>query len=137
MRNLLDSIVGVMGKTSEDEEMLSPKLRLSLLLEIEEGDVMKALLHLNPNKARGTDGTSAKVLRMVAPGICGSLTDIVNSCLKEGCNPEEWKSANISLVHKGGLPQITDRSPSFQLLLRFLTGLSTSSFMTIYRKTRF
>ena len=45
MRNLLDSIVGVMGKTSEDEEMLSPKLRLSLLLEIEEGDVLKALLH--------------------------------------------------------------------------------------------
>ena len=39
--------------------MLSWKLRLSLLLEIEEGDVLKALLHLNPNKACGTDGTSA------------------------------------------------------------------------------
>ena len=33
-------------------------------IEIEEGDVLKALLHLNPNKACGTDGTSAKVLRI-------------------------------------------------------------------------
>ena len=41
--------------------MLSWKLRLSLLLEIEEGDVLKALLHLNLNKACGTDGTSAKL----------------------------------------------------------------------------
>ena len=117
--------------------MLSRKLKLILLLEIEEGDVLKALLHLNPNKACGTDGTSAKVLRMVAPGICSSLTVIFNACLKEGCNPEEWKSANITPVHKGGLPQITDLSPCFQLLLRFLRGLSTSSFLTMYRKTRF
>ena len=57
---------------------------------------------------------------MVAPGICGSLTVIFNTCLKEGCNPEEWKSADITPVHKGGLPRITDQSPSFQLLLRFL-----------------
>ena len=69
--------------------MLSRKLRLSLLLEIEEGDLLKALLHLNPNKACGMDGTSAKVFRMVAPGICGSLTVMFNACLKEGCNPEE------------------------------------------------
>ena len=117
--------------------MLSRKLRLSLLLEIEEGDVWKALLHLNPKKGCGMDRTNAKVLRTVAPGICGSLTVIFNTCLKEGCNPEEWKSADITPVHKGGLPRITDQSPSFQLLLRFLRGLSTSSFVTIYRKTRF
>ena len=116
--------------------MLSRKLRLSLLLGIEEGDVLKALLHLIRLVVQ-TDGISVKVLRMVAPGICGSLTVIVNACLKEGCNPEEWKSANITPVHKGGLPQITDQSPSFQLLLRFLKGLSTSSFMTVYRKTSF
>ena len=29
-------------------------------------------------------------------------------------------------MHKGGLPQITDWSPCFQLLLRFLRDLSTS-----------
>ena len=64
--------------------MLSRKLRLSLLLEIEEGDVLKALLHLNPNKACGTDRTNTKVVRMVAPGICSSLTVIFNACLKYG-----------------------------------------------------
>ena len=77
---------------------------------------------------------------MVAPGICGSLTVIFNACLKEGCNQEEWKSANITPVHKGGnddVPRITDQSPCFQLLLRFMRDLSTSSFTTIYRKQDF
>ena len=55
----------------------------------------------------GTDGISAKVLRMVAPEICGSLTVVFNACLKEGCNPEEWKSANITPVHKGGNDDVT------------------------------
>ena len=44
---------------------------------------------------------------MVAPGISGSLTVIFNACLKEGCNPQEWKSAIITLVHKGGNDNVT------------------------------
>ena len=50
--------------------------------EIEEGDVLKPLLHLNPNRACGKDGISAKVLRMVTLGIFGSLAVIFNACLK-------------------------------------------------------
>ena len=104
------SIVGVMGKMSEDAGDAESEVEVESTFrfkEIEEGDVLKALLHLNPNKACGTDGISANVLRMVAPGICDSLTVIFNACLKEGRNPEEWKSANSTPVHKGGNVDVT------------------------------
>ena len=42
-----------------------------------------------------------------AQRICGSLTVVFNACLKEGCNPEEWKSANITPVHKGENDDVT------------------------------
>ena len=89
---------------AESEVEVKPTFRFK---EIEERDVLKALPHLNPNKACGMDRISAKVLRMVAPGICGSLTVIFYACLKERCNPEEWKSANITPVHKGGNDDVT------------------------------
>ena len=44
---------------------------------------------------------------MVAPGISGSHNVIFNACLKEGCNPQKWKSAIITLVHKGGNDDVT------------------------------
>ena len=61
------SIVGVMGKTSKDAGDAESEVEVESTFrfkEIEEGDVLKALLHLNPNKACGTDGISAKVLRI-------------------------------------------------------------------------
>jgi len=99
-----------MGKMSEDAGDAESEVEVESTFrfkEIEERDVLKALLHLNPNKACGMDGISATVLRTVAPGISGSLAVIFNACLKEGCNPEEWKSANITLVHKGGNDDVT------------------------------
>ena len=68
--------------------------------QIEESEVLKTLLRLNPNKASGVDGISSKLLRMVAPGICYGVTKLFNACLQSGCMPEEWKSANITPVHK-------------------------------------
>ena len=35
--------------------------------QIEEGDTLKVLMSLDPNKACGADGISAKLLKMVAP----------------------------------------------------------------------
>ena len=69
---------------------------------IEERDVLKMLKSLDPNKACGVDGIGAKLLRMVAPGICRSLTSLFNASLRSGIVPEEWKSANVTPVPKGG-----------------------------------
>ena len=70
--------------------------------EIEEGDVLKVLKTLDPNKAYGADEIRSKLIRMVAPGICQSLTSLFNSSLRSGQVPEEWKAANITPVPKKG-----------------------------------
>ena len=67
--------------------------------EIEEGDVLKVFKILDPNKACGADEIGSKLLRMVAPGICQSLTSLFNSSLRSGQVPEEWKTANITPVY--------------------------------------
>ena len=69
---------------------------------IEEEDVLKCLKSLDPNKAVGTDGISAKILRTVAAGISESLTSLFNASLRSGEMPREWKSAHVTPVHKGG-----------------------------------
>ena len=45
-------------------------------------EVLELLKGLDPNKACGADGIGAKLLTMVAPGICSSLTSLFNSSLK-------------------------------------------------------
>ena len=50
--------------------------------EVKEEDVLELLKGLDPNKACGADGIGAKLLTMVAPGICSSLTSLFNSSLK-------------------------------------------------------
>ena len=63
---------------------------------------MKVLKTLDPNKACGADEIGLKLLRMVAPGICRGLTSLLNSSLRSGQVPEEWKSATITPVPKKG-----------------------------------
>ena len=105
LAKIFASVVGV--KEDSKEEVQENELELNVkskfsFRQIEESEVLKNLLRLNPNKASGVDGISSKLLRMVAPGICYSLTKLFNACLQSGCMPEEWKSANITPVHKGG-----------------------------------
>ena len=56
-----------MGKTSKDAGDAESEVEVESTFrfkEIEEGDVLKALPHLNPNNDCGMDGISAKVLRI-------------------------------------------------------------------------
>ena len=64
--------------------------------------LIELLKSLDPNKAYGADGIGVKLLRMVAPGICSSLTSLFNSSLKSGQVPGEWKAANVTPVPNGG-----------------------------------
>ena len=54
------------------------------------------LRSLDPNKAVGSDEVSAKILRVAAAGISGSLTSLFNYSLESGELPGEWKSAHIT-----------------------------------------
>ena len=44
--------------------------------------MLKVLKTLDPNKACGANEIESKLLRIVAPGICQSLTSLFNSSLR-------------------------------------------------------
>ena len=69
---------------------------------VKEEEVLALLRSLDPNKAVGSDEVSAKILRVAAAGISGSLTSLFNYSLESGELPGEWKLAHITPVPKGG-----------------------------------
>ena len=69
---------------------------------VDEGEVLNILKWLDPNKACRVDRISAKLLRMVAPGICRSLAHLFNASIKSRKVPEEWKSVHVKSVPKSG-----------------------------------
>ena len=101
----LSSLVGVVdegaGNTDVGKELPSCE-SIFKFARIEEEDVLKCLKSLDPNKAVGTDGISAKILRTVAAGISESLTSLFNASLRSGEMPSKWKSTHVTPVHKGG-----------------------------------
>lgn len=74
-KNLADTIVGVLEEGNGcigagRQQQLMREFKFST---IEEEDVLKLLCSLDPNKAVGVDGISAKLLRTAAPGISHSV----------------------------------------------------------------
>ena len=57
---------------------------------------------LDVKKVVGVDAISAKLLQMATPGISGSLASLFNHSLECGQIPQEWNSANVTPVQKGG-----------------------------------
>ncbi len=61
----------------------------------------------NGRKATGADGLSARLLKLAAPGIAKSLTQLFNYSLKSGQIPREWKAAHVTPVPKKGDKNLT------------------------------
>ena len=63
---------------------------------------MDGLNSLVVSKATGPDGLPARILKLAAPMIAGSLSTLFNACLTEGVFPDDWKLANVHPVFKSG-----------------------------------
>ena len=70
-------------------------------VDIDEGQVLELLNHLQPDKSPGSDGLHPRVLRECAQILAQPLTIIFQSSLREGCLPQCWKEANITAVMGG------------------------------------
>ena len=64
--------------------------------EVNPTQVKRVLEPLDPNKANGHDGISAKT---GAVEISLSLSTIYNSCIKKGQCPCDWKNEDCSAVY--------------------------------------
>ena len=73
-----------------------------LNITIEEEQVQKKLRSLRIDKAAGADDMTPRILAELADVISFPITCIMNDSIISGVVPDEWKSANVTPIHKSG-----------------------------------
>ncbi len=68
--------------------------------------VVKELNHLDSRKATGLDNINARILQNVSHVLAAPFTDIINSFLKYGEVPHDWKKSRDTQIFKAGDSQI-------------------------------
>ena len=63
-------------------------------------DILNITRSLNPNKADGWDGISARMIKLSDAALITPLKIIFTNCLRRGLFPEIWKYANAVPVYK-------------------------------------
>ena len=69
-------------------------------------DVVKLIKALDISKAHGHDGISVKMIKICVDSIAPPLTMIFQNSLAGGIFANDWKKANIVLIHKRSDKQI-------------------------------
>jgi len=80
-------------------------------------DVRKHLTGLDTSKACGPDGISAHLLKECSQQIAPSLCGIFNQSLSSDQIPKEWKSADITPIHKKDSKELAENYRPISLLL--------------------
>ena len=65
-------------------------------IDVTETEVADLIKNVDPNKATGSDGISPKLLKEAGMSIVPSLTKLI----QQSKVPNQWKKANVFLVHK-------------------------------------
>ena len=65
-------------------------------------EIVKHLQALKPNKSPGPDYISSRILQVCANELAPSITVLLNKSFSTGAVPDDWKSADISSIHKKG-----------------------------------
>ena len=68
-------------------------------------EVQEKLQHLNIYKSTGPDMLHIQILRALEDKLARPLTHIFNNSVETGIIPEDWKSANVTAIHKKGSRQ--------------------------------
>ena len=88
-----------------------------------ENEVHQTIYELK-NKAGGSDGLHAFIIKLAAPYITAPLTQIINKAMVNGTCPIQFKTADICPVHKSGSKTLVDNyrpiSLIYQTWLKFL-----------------
>ena len=69
-------------------------------ITVSEEEVAKHPYHPDPSKATGPDGIPGRIPKECSAAIAPSLCSLFNHSLRTGTVPSEWKSANVTPVHK-------------------------------------
>ena len=77
------------------------------------GDLIKKL---DPNKVQGHEMINIRMLKLCQDSIWKLLKIIFKNCLEEGIYPNEWKKANVALIHTKNNKQILSKYGTVSLL---------------------
>ena len=78
--------------------------------------VHRLLPGLSSNEATGIDKISSKIIKIAAPVIPDSLTDIFNQSVTLSCFPDEWKTAKVIPLYKNGQRNVPGNYRSISVL---------------------
>ena len=71
-------------------------------IEINKDQISKIINALKPNKSQGPDRIHPRFLNETNQCITSPLEKIFRKSLEEGILPDDWKSANVTAIHKNG-----------------------------------
>ena len=71
-------------------------------IEITTEDVAKKLRNTKIDKSAGPDGIHPRILKELCEELSQPLAILFNKTLTEGKIPDDWKTANITAIHKKG-----------------------------------
>ena len=71
-------------------------------IEINEEQISKIVKALKPNKSQGPDRIHPRILKETSQCKTSPLEKIFRKSLDEGILPDDWKSANVTAIHKNG-----------------------------------
>jgi hypothetical protein len=113
--------------------------RIYCSFEIEEGDVLAYLRHIDTKKAYGPDEISQIFFiffRHAADVLAPVFTKLFRLCLSMGSYPTLWKRANVILFKKGILSKlgIIDRCPYFVLEVKYMRKYYINICITVHHK---
>ena len=69
-------------------------------VDIKEEDIYLIINNLIPNKARGWDDISIRMIKLCSKSIAFPLKLLFQSSLEKGISPVDWKKSNIAPAHK-------------------------------------
>ena len=91
----------ILQNSSKLPTNLAPLRHQSLTsINFSQGDILKIIQNLNPNKAHGLDKTSIRMIKIFGNSLCKPLEIMFKSCIIKGEFPSEWKKANVFPAHK-------------------------------------
>ena len=85
-----------------------------ITLQVDE--VFQCLTNLDTSKASGPDGIPSRLLQACSLEIAPSICELFNYSLHTGHIPSEWKSANVTPVHKKERKELAENYRPISLL---------------------
>ena len=71
-------------------------------LDLDDTDIKKHLLKIDPSKSSGPDGINGRILKELASEVAPILKILFNKSIQEGQLPYQWKEAHVIALFKKG-----------------------------------